>query len=182
MAYVVTKGPRWKRVLECVRNPALHAVITFRFGHWLLSQPFIVRLFLKPLYMFENHHLRARWGIEIGPEARIGPGFFIWHYGGIFIGGNVVAGENLIISQGVTIGFSKARTKQGHPTIGNNVYIAPGAKVAGKITIGDNVRIGANAVVERSVPANALVQVRPMQVVKFPTYYGGGDCCEDKRD
>lgn len=36
------------------------------------------------------------------------------------------------------------------PTIGDNVYIGPGAKIYGKIKISDNIVIGANAVVGRS--------------------------------
>jgi serine O-acetyltransferase len=48
------------------------------------------------------------------------------------------------------------------------VYIAPGAKIAGRIKIGDNVKIGANAVIERDIPDNAVVQIRPMLVATFP--------------
>ena len=47
------------------------------------------------------------------------------------------------------------------------MYIAPGAKLAGKIKIGDNVSIGANVVLERDIPDNAVVQLRPMLVVTF---------------
>jgi serine O-acetyltransferase len=36
------------------------------------------------------------------------------------------------------------------PTIGDNVFIGPGAKLFGEINIGDNVMIGANAVVTKS--------------------------------
>lgn len=35
----------------------------------------------------------------------------------------------------------------GAPTIGDNVYIGPGAKIFSPITIADGVKIGANAVV-----------------------------------
>ena len=50
---------------------------------------------------------------------------------------------------------------RGVPEIGNNVYIASGAKVFGKIKIGDNVKIGANAVVYRDIPANSVVVLKP---------------------
>lgn len=40
----------------------------------------------------------------------------------------------------------------GAPTIGDNVYIGPGAKIFGAIHIGNNVRIGANCVVLEDVP------------------------------
>jgi serine O-acetyltransferase len=41
--------------------------------------------------------------------------------------------------------------------IGDDVYIAPGAKVFGNITAGNNVKVGANAVVYRDLPDNAVV-------------------------
>ena len=53
------------------------------------------------------------------------------------------------------------------------MYASPGAKLYGRITIGNNARIGANAVVDRNIPDNALVQVAKPQVVVFPTLYGG---------
>lgn len=56
--------------------------------------------------------------------AEIGAGFYIGHYGGITISGAAKIGRNVNISQLVTIGES---------TIGDNVYIAPGAKIFGKI-------------------------------------------------
>jgi serine O-acetyltransferase len=46
--------------------------------------------------------------------------------------------------------------------------MGPGAKINGKIRIGDNVNIGPNAVVTRNIPTDALVHVRPMQVMIFP--------------
>jgi serine O-acetyltransferase len=53
----------------------------------------------------------------------------------------------------VTIGFNQRGKNKGYPTIGDNVYIGPGAKIFGKITIGNNVAIGANAVVNSDVPS-----------------------------
>jgi serine O-acetyltransferase len=47
------------------------------------------------------------------------------------------------------------------PIIGNNVYIATGAKLFGKIVIGNNVKIGPNAVVHKSIPDNAVVVSSP---------------------
>jgi serine O-acetyltransferase len=55
--------------------------------------------------------------------------------------------------------------------IGNNVTIGSGAKILGKVVIGDNVVIGANSVVTKSVPDNAVVMGIPAEIVK----YIGGD-------
>jgi len=109
----------------------------------------------------------------IAPGANIGKGLHIFHFGGIFVGEQVVIGENCYLSHDVRIGLAGEGRRRGAPTIGNNVYIAPGAKIAGRINIGNNVKIGANAVVTKDVPDNALVQVQSMQVVTFQGFYGG---------
>jgi len=168
-------GNRIQRIFGCIRNPGLHAVGTYRFGRWLSGMPFPVRIVLRPLWLLLYYRSRSAWGIEISPNATIGGGLLVFHYGGIFIGSRVVIGENCSVSHDVTIGLAGRGTRRGAPVMGNNVYIAPGAKVSGKIRIGSNVKIGANAVVERNVPDNALVQVRPPQVVVFPGYYSKAD-------
>jgi serine O-acetyltransferase len=162
------EGSNAGKIFECLRTPGVHAVVAYRMGQWLRKKAFPVRLLLKPFVSIYRLHIRRCWGIDIGPEAQIGPGFQIIHYGGIFVAGDVVAGKCLTITHDITLGYSRARTKLGFPVIGNNVYIAPGAKLAGRIRVGNNVKIGANAVVERDIPDNAVVQIHPMLVVRFP--------------
>jgi serine O-acetyltransferase len=55
--------------------------------------------------------------------------------------------------------------KKGYPTIGDNVYIGPGAKIVGAVTIGDNVAIGANCVVTRDIEADSVVVGIPGRVI-----------------
>ncbi len=52
------------------------------------------------------------------------------------------------------------------PVIGNNVYIAKGSIVMGGITIGNNVTIGANAVVTKPIPDNAIVAGVPTKILR----------------
>ena len=66
-------------------------------------------------------------------------------------------GRNFKFYQNVTVGFSK----DGIPTIGDNVTIYSGAVVVGKVKIGNNVRIAANTVVRHDVPDNSLVYGNP---------------------
>ena len=66
-------------------------------------------------------------------------------------------GRNFKFYQNITVGFSK----NGIPTIGDNVTIYSGAVVVGKIRIGNNVRIAANTVVRHDVPDNSLVYGNP---------------------
>ncbi|HTN65138.1 MAG TPA: serine acetyltransferase, partial [Burkholderiaceae bacterium] len=100
-----------------------------------------------------NGLVKIVWGIELPRGATIGPGLYIGHFGGITISPDAVLGRNCNVSQGITIGYSG----RGVPVIGDNVYIAPGARVFGKISVGSNVKIGANAVVHKDVPDNAVV-------------------------
>lgn len=53
------------------------------------------------------------------------------------------------------------------PIIGNYVRISKGAIVFGGITIGDNVVIGANAVVNKPVPDNAVVAGVPAKIIRI---------------
>lgn len=173
-AYRNTNGSRLRRLFECAMSPGVRAVILFRFRHWLKEQPLLIRALLCPFAAVAARRMRWKWGIDIGAEAHIGPGFMIIHYGGIFIAGDVVAGAGLTITHDITLGYSRAKKIQGFPELGNNVYIAPGAKLAGSIKIGDNVKIGANAVVEKDVPDNAVVQMRPALIVTFPEHLPAG--------
>ncbi|MBX3326122.1 MAG: serine acetyltransferase [Nitrospira sp.] len=101
-------------------------------------------------------------------SAQIGPGCYIGHYGGITISGQAKIGSNANISQSVTIGVLGEGERRGVPTIGSNVYIAPGAKVFGKIHIGNNLKIGANAVMYKDIPDNAIVVSNPgFTIVSF---------------
>ena len=57
----------------------------------------------------------------------------------------------------MTLGQLNRGDKAGCPVIGNNVYIAPGAVVIGRIHVGDFAAIGANAVVVGDVAEHTTV-------------------------
>ena len=56
------------------------------------------------------------------------------------------------ILQGVTLG-----EYGGAPTLGDFVFVGPGAKIIGPVNVGSNAIIGANAVVTRHVAGNQVV-------------------------
>lgn len=58
-------------------------------------------------------------------------------------------GRNCNISQGVTLGLANRGKNKGYPTLGDNIYLGPGAKIVGAVHIGNNVCIGANCVVTK---------------------------------
>jgi serine O-acetyltransferase len=159
--YDLTDGHVVKRWVDCARAPGVQAVVVLRFGQWLFKQNTVVRATLTIFYVLANFLIKTQWGIEIGRKAEIGEGFYIGHFSGIFVAPESKIGKNCNISQGVTIGISGQGERRGCPTIGDNVYLAPGAKVFGKITIGNNVKIGANAVIFKDIPDNATVVLEP---------------------
>ena len=106
-----------------------------------------------------------RYGISISPHSRVGSGLYIGHFGGIHVNHGAVIGDNCNLSHDVTIGKINRGPRAGVPVIGNNVYIAPGAKIIGRIHIGDGAAIGANAVVTKDVPAHFAVGGVPARVL-----------------
>ena len=147
-----------------VRSQGAWAVAEFRFRRWTRTLPRPARLALAPLTFFTYKTIEILAGISIAPGAQIGPGFFIVHYSGIFVG-PIVAGANLSISQGVTIGIEKGAL----PTLGEHVYLAPGVQAFGPITMGDRSAAGANSVVNRDVPAGVTVAGAPARPIGHRT-------------
>lgn len=147
--------------LATLLEPGTQAVAVYRFGSWVLRMPSLPRLVLDPLYWALNGLVMVLWGIEISRHARIGPGLYIGHFGGITVSRHAVIGANCSLSQGVVIGAAGRGERFGAPTIGDDCYIAPGAKLFGDIRVGNNVKVGANAVVHEDVPDNAVVALKP---------------------
>ena len=166
--YNTIEGNTLKKIIGCYRSPGVHAVIIFRFGHWLKRKNILLRIFLYPIYVLSVDRVRSKWGIEISRNAEIGEGLYIPHGGCITISGEAKIGKMAVISQQVTIGISGQGDKEGVPIIGDNVYIAPGAKLFGKIKIGNNVKIGANAIVYKDIPDEAIVVLDPgFKIISF---------------
>lgn len=157
---VFERDPAARNRLEVVLTyPGLHALWSHRVAHWLWKHNF------KLPGRWLSHVARFFTGIEIHPGAQIGSGFFIDHGMGVVIGETAEIGNDVTLYHGVTLGGVSLAKGKRHPTIGNDVVIGAGAKVLGSITVSDGSRIGANAVVVKPVPANAVVVGVPGQVV-----------------
>lgn len=158
---VFDRDPAARSTLELlIAYPGLHAVWAHRSEHWLWEHKF------RLLARWFSHITRFLTGIEIHPGAKIGSSFFIDHGMGVVIGETTVIGNCVTIYHGVTLGGTSMEKGKRHPTIEDEVVIGAGAKILGNITIGTQSRIGANAVVVKSVPPNSVVVGIPGQVVK----------------
>ncbi|MBP1763401.1 MAG: serine O-acetyltransferase [Firmicutes bacterium] len=144
-------------VLLCYSG--LHAIWMYRIAHYFYLRGWIL------LPRMISNFARFLTGIEIHPGATIGEGLFIDHGSGVVIGETTEIGDNVTLYQGVTLGGTGKEKGKRHPTIGNNVVVATGAKVLGSFKVGDNSKIGAGSVVLKEVPPNSTVVGIPGKVV-----------------
>ena len=56
-----------------------------------------------------------------------------------------------------SINSDTQRNVKRHPTLEDNVVVGSGAQILGPIVVGNNAKIGANAVVTKDVPENAIM-------------------------
>lgn len=157
---VFERDPAAKSVLEVVFcYPGLHAIWLHRLASRLYRRGWV---FWPRLI---SNVARFMTGIEIHPGATIGEGLFIDHGMGVVIGETAEVGNNVTLYQGVTLGGTGKEKGKRHPTVGDNVVIASGAKVLGSFKVGDNSKIGAGSVVLSEVPPNSTVVGIPGKVV-----------------
>ena len=119
--------------------------------------------------------IMAVTGIHIDAGAHIGP---------------VRAGSNCDIYQGVTFGASMSlderNPRPGAPTIGDRVWVGPGAVIAGSVTVGNDAAVSAISLVARDVPPRGVVVGVPARLVSrrgsFPqVMYRGMETDEERR-
>lgn len=121
-------------------------------------------LFLFPIRVLYKILLNYIIGIEIPDNLLIGKNLTIFHGNGIVIHEGCKLGDNLTLRHNVTIGNSVSNGKC--PVLGNNINIGCGVVIIGDIEIKDNVNIGANTLVNKSVPENCTVVGNPMKILK----------------
>lgn len=137
----------------------LNAIFFYRISRWcyLHHIPFVPKLITLLIFLVYNS--------KVPYQAKIGKGTKLGYGGiGVVIHSKAQIGDYCSIGQQVTIGGSRY---PGLPIIGNYVRISKGAIVFGGITIGDNAIIGANAVVNKPVPDNAVVAGVPAKIIRI---------------
>lgn len=148
-----------------LKEQSIWAIWIYRFGRRIDRRPPGIRKrVLSVVYWMLFRIIETAVGISLPKSACIGPGLRIWHFGGIFVHGDVVMGANCTLRQGVTLGN---RAENGPvPAIGNDVEFGAYAQVLGAVRIGNGCRIGAMAVVLEDVPDGATAVGCPARVIQ----------------
>ncbi|MFC3907953.1 serine O-acetyltransferase [Legionella dresdenensis] len=142
----------------------MNAIKLYRLGRMFYKRkiPFFPTLIRNCMFLLYNSYIPV--------SAEIGEGT-VFAYGaiGVVLHSDSKIGRNCVIGQGVTIGakegyFSKEVNPA--PVIGDNCYIAAGAKILGDIKIGNNCIIAAGATVLSSAPDNSVLVGSPAKIVK----------------
>lgn len=149
-------------------NSDFQCVACYRFSQTaaaLYARSKLLGLLPLLVSMIWRHRLATIHHVHIDRRAQIGPGFFIMHRNGLFIG-PVSIGANCVLHHNITIGQRVAAGDQGVPRLGDNIWIGPGSTIYGDITVGDNVTISAGAVLSKSIPSGSLVAGNPARIIQ----------------
>ena len=96
-----------------------------------------------------------RLGLKLGfsiHTSQLGYGIVIPHYGTIVVGSGNTIGNYAVFHTCICI-------TAGNKVIGDGLYCATGCKILNDIQIGDYVTIGANAVLNKSVPEGSALMI-----------------------
>ena len=168
---IINRDPAAKSKLSVILTyPGVKAVFFHRIANFfsIAKLDLIARII--------SQFSRFLTGIEIHPKAKIGENLFIDHGMGVVIGETSEVGNNVTIYHMVTLGgispsinSDDQRDSKRHPTLMDNVVVGSGAQVLGPVVVGKNAKIGANAVVTKDVPENAVMVGIPAKNVGTAT-------------
>lgn len=167
--YAHLNGPhtRFRHLRMAMMKEAIWAIWLFRFGQYLYHEANpLIRILLVIPYRLTVKLTGLTVGIHLYPQTRIGPGFHIGHYGGIWISPRATLGANCSVCQGVTIGVA-GKNENGGPVLGDRVWVGPNAIVTGNVKVGSGAVIGANSLVASDIPENGVAVGVPARVISY---------------
>ena len=168
---IIDRDPAAKSKLSLILTyPGVKAVFFHKIANFFATAKF--DLIARIISQFS----RFLTGIEIHPKAKIGKNLFIDHGMGVVIGETSDIADNVTIYHMVTLGgispsinSNDQREVKRHPTLHDNVVVGSGAQILGPVIVGKNAKIGANAVVTKNVPENAVMVGIPAKNVGIAT-------------
>lgn len=138
-----------------LHNRAIWAVLVYRVGTAFVGLPPGIRHVALAVHRVAELVVEIVTGVELPAQAAIGPGLLIPHAGSIVVHPGVIAGRDLTLLHGTTLGNAGPGT--GTPVVGDGVAILANSSVLGGVTIGDGARVAAHALVIRDVPPGVTV-------------------------
>ena len=168
---IINRDPAARSKLSIILTyPGVKAIFFHRIANFFSIAKF--NLIARMISQFS----RFLTGIEIHPKAKIGVNLFIDHGMGVVIGETSEIGNNVTIYHMVTLGgvspsieSNQQRNVKRHPTLMDNVVVGSGAQILGPVVVGKNAKVGANAVVTKDVPENAVMVGIPAKNVGTAT-------------
>ena len=106
---------------------------------------------------FFHYHYSIKYALKIHPSTKIGYGFYIGHGTSVIINPSTVIGNNVSLSQFISIGSSKGKAAN----IGDCCYIGPNVSIVENVIIGEYSTIGAGSVVTKNVESYTTVVGAP---------------------
>lgn len=111
--------------------------------------------------------LSLRFHITLYPGSTAG-GLRIYHAGGfVHVGSNCRIGKDCTILPGVVFGNKHEEECYEITYVGDKCYFGLGARIIGPVRIGNNVTVGANSVVTKDIPDNAIVGGVPARIIRY---------------
>ena len=156
---IIDRDPAAKSKISLILTyPGIKAIFFHKIANFFATAKFdLIARIISQLSRFLT-------GIEIHPKSKIGKNLFIDHGMGVVIGETSEIGDNVTIYHMVTLGgiapsinSDSQREIKRHPTLMDNVVVGSGAQILGPVIIGKNAKVGANAVVTKNVPDNAVM-------------------------
>ena len=168
---IIDRDPAAKSKISLILTyPGVKAIFFHKIANFFATAKF--DLIARIISQFS----RFLTGIEIHPKAKIGKNLFIDHGMGVVIGETSDIADNVTIYHMVTLGgispsinSNDQREVKRHPTLRDNVVVGSGAQILGPVIVGKNAKIGANAVVTKNVPENAVMVGIPARNVGTAT-------------
>ena len=150
LAVTESDWPETKRVMAIVRTcltARFVSVFLFRLSQLVGERTGFAGSLVKQFNQFAT-------GADLAWQATVGSGLVLPHPVGVVVGPYCTVGSGCLLQQGVTLGGNgnPGEGAQSSPTLEDAVIVGAGAKVLGSLTVGVESRIGANAVVTRSIP------------------------------
>lgn len=166
LSYLRLKS-HFRKTIAAAIHPGFRTSCYLRFKTTVHRRPIAVRVILAPVVLLVKLFLAPATSCDISPGAEIGPGLFLPHPIGVVIAPQSKLGKNCSLFSDVVLGINHLNGERSGPTLDENVTVYTGAKIIGGVHIGANVIVGANSVVTKDIPPNAVIAGVPAKTIRY---------------